>query len=51
MERDPALQHCFEAGLEDWFGATASDDVDDLFDDKEMTPVHWEKGIGWVEGR
>jgi uncharacterized phage-associated protein len=51
IERNPALQHCFEAGLEDWFEPTASNDLDHLLDDNEMTPVHWEKGIGWVEGR
>jgi uncharacterized phage-associated protein len=51
IERNPALHHCFEAGLEDWFEATASDEVDDLLDDNDLIPVHWEKGIGWVEGR
>lgn len=51
IRRNPALHQYFEAGLEDLFEATATDDVELLLDTTELTEVHWEKGIGWVEGR
>jgi uncharacterized phage-associated protein len=50
ISRSPALHHFYEAGLADWLDASSDDDADELLDESDLTPVHWEKEVGWVQG-
>lgn len=50
IERNPALHQFFESSLADWLDSSSEDEIDDLIDERDLTAVHWEKGVGWVQG-
>ena len=50
VERNPALHHFFESSLADWLDSSSEDEIDDFIDERDLTPVHWQKGVGWVQG-
>lgn len=50
INRNSALHHFYEVGLADWLDASSDKDSQDLLDESDLTPVHWEKDIGWVQG-
>ena len=50
ITRNPALHHFYESGLADWLDSSPHNEAEDLIDEEALTPVHWQKGIGWVQG-
>ena len=50
INRNPNLHHLYEFGLEDWPRLIEENELEDLVSSSELTPIQWEKDIGWVQG-
>lgn len=50
IERNPALHQFFKNNLADWLDSTSDEESNKLLDDSDLTAVHWQKGVGLVQG-